>query len=126
MRTFIFGYGQFFVFFSLSIITVSLECGLHSTLSLEHSEININVIKNILLGGASAFLLSMSAVQLMISNKNPKRIYLVRLACGVAIALCLFFSVDIAFETIMIVVLAVLLFVTINDTYHWGKLKKVD
>ena len=125
LRTFIFGYGQFFVFLSLSIVTVSLEYGLHSLLNAEHSEpTSINVVKNMLLGGVSGFLLVMSAIQVIISNKNPKRIYLFRLACGAAIALCLFFQVDLAFQTIMAVVLSVLILVAINDTYQWGKLKK--
>ena len=125
LKTFIFGYGQFFVFFSLSIITISLEYGLHSLLNAEHSEpTSINVIKNMLLGGVSGFLLIMSAIQVIISDKNPKRIYLFRLACGVVVGLCLFFQVNLAFQTTMIDVLSVLILVAINDTYHWGKLKK--
>ena len=125
LRTFIFGYGQFFVFLSLSMITVSLEYGLHSTLNLEHSDPkNIDVIKKMLIGGISGFLLIISAIQIIISHKNPKRIYLVRFACGVVIGLCLFSQVKVTFDTIMIIVLSILILVAVNDTYHWGNIKK--
>lgn len=77
-----------------------------------------------LITGVSGFLLIMSAIQVIISQKNPKRIYLFRMACGVAIGLGLFARFSMAFQTIMLIVLTVLVLVATNDTYHWVNLKK--
>ncbi len=76
LKTFIFGYGQFFVFLSLSAIVISLEYGLHSAVNPEHSEsIDVKAIENVLLAGVAGFLLTMSAIQVIISQKNPQKIY---------------------------------------------------
>ncbi|MBE9043605.1 low temperature requirement protein A [Pleurocapsales cyanobacterium LEGE 10410] len=124
LKTFIFGYGQFFVFLALSAIDISLEYGLHFALNPEHSElVNVKAIENMLLAGVAGFLLIMSAIQIIISQKNPRKIYLFRLACGVAVGLGLFTKFNLAFQTIMLIVLTVLILVAINDTYHWENLK---
>ena len=125
INTFVFGYGQFFVFLALSISTVSLEYGLHSVFSLEHLESgSLNRINSMLVIGISGFLLTINAVQVIISPKNPKEIYLVRFAGGIAIGLCLFFFTDTAFEITMIIVLSILILVAVNDTYQSVKLEQ--
>lgn len=125
LRTFVFGYGQFFVFLSLSIVSVSIQYGLHSVFNSEHFE-SINTINKMLVGSTSGFILFMNAVQMIISQENPQKIYQVRLAGGAIIGLCLFFAKNITFEIIMTIVLFVLILIAVNDTYQWGKLKIQD
>ena len=122
----VFGYGQFFVFLALSISTVSLEYGLHYVFSLEQhlGSGSLNRINSMLVIGISGFLLTINAVQVIISPKNPKEIYLVRFAGGIAIGLCLFFFTDTAFEITMIIVLSILILVAVNDTYQSVKLEQ--
>lgn len=121
IRVFIFGYGQFFVFLSLSMVAVSLELGLHSLLETDVARESNYGVGNLLLWSTSTFILTMSAIQMVISTINPQRVYLPRFFGGAFLSVLAAFS-SLSFINSMMIVFFVLLAVVLNEIHQWSVL----
>jgi len=118
-NVFEFGYGQFFVYLSIALVGISLEYTLHH---IHSDHVNGKFLSGqIVLFSISLFLIIMSTIQILISIENPKRIYLPRYAVGASLFIIGFFHFSNSNYLIIGLILMVLL--TVNDVYQWGKLK---
>ena len=121
-RTFIFGYGQFFVYFATAVICVCLQIGLEQVLEQKNPEQKNQVSPTmLLLGGCSLFLISISLVQLVISRHSNVLVYGFRLGVGVLFGGLAAALPGLSFAYTLYSLLAGLGLVAANDTLHWGR-----
>lgn len=113
-RVFVFGYGQFFIYLSLLFIFMALEFSLHRF----NHDFNSAIKPMMLVGFATGvFILALTAIQLNISNYNPKRIYIPRAFCGI---LLIIFSLYIeARITLLLTSTIILVLILINEIKSW-------
>ena len=124
-NTFILGYGQFLVFSSVALITISLEFGLHHHLAVTDHSTNVpSHFSELLLYSQGTFLIILSSVQWLISDRNPTNIYWTRCLAGGALIVLNFLAGPFSFATALIIGTVMLVGVSINDSYGWGMVRK--
>ena len=119
------------MFAFLALTTIALDYGLHHLLTDSggvvptecgtSSRVAGEKYAPLLLAGVGGFLVTLSAVQLIISQRNPPTSYTVRYLVGIALGAVAWTGAISQFAPALWITLGAILFVTVNDTYGWGR-----